>query len=149
MASLNAKTLLRRTASLFLVLQQQVSAGPTVTVLNGTYEGYHLPSYKQDVFLGMPYAQPPVGNLRFRTPQSLNSSWEGSRAAVEYSDVCMQYVVSPLHMNIFHLGCHALLIKIQTLPSHSMSEDCLSLNVMRPSNYNGSEKLPVAVWIHG
>ncbi|KAJ1563703.1 hypothetical protein HK405_001090, partial [Cladochytrium tenue] len=54
---------------------------PTVTVLNGTYEGYHLPDRNQDVFLGIPYAQPPVGSLRFREPQSLNFTWEDTKAA--------------------------------------------------------------------
>lgn len=39
---------------------------PTVNVLNGTYVGYHLPQVDQDVFLGMPYTQPPLGHLRFR-----------------------------------------------------------------------------------
>jgi carboxylesterase type B len=67
-------------------------AVPTVTVLNGTYEGYHLQAQNQDVFLGMPYAQPPVDGLRFREPQSLNSTWTGTRRATEYgSVVCCRY----------------------------------------------------------
>ncbi|KAL4905815.1 Alpha/Beta hydrolase protein [Aspergillus multicolor] len=102
--------------------------GPLVTVLNGTYEGYHLPTHRQDVFLGLPYAQPPLGSLRFQGPQSLNSTWSGSRPAIEYSDVCMQYVADP---------------------GYPMSEDCLTLNIIRPTNASSSSKLPVAVWIHG
>lgn len=67
---------------------------PTVTVRNGTYAGSHLSGYDQDLFLGIPYAQQPVGNLRFTVPQSLNASWEGSRDAKKYSDICVGYGVS-------------------------------------------------------
>jgi carboxylesterase type B len=103
------------------------ASAPTATVLNGTYEGYHLPSYSQDVFLGMPYAQTPTGDLRFRAPASLNTTWIGTRAATEYSDVCMQYTA---------------------VPDFPMSEDCLTLNVVRPT-IALKKSLPVAVWIHG
>lgn len=64
---------------------------PTVTVRNGTYTGVHSTTYGQDFFLGMPYAQQPVGNLRFTVPQSLNESWGGARDAKEYSDICVGY----------------------------------------------------------
>lgn len=61
------------------------TAKPTISVKNGTYVGRHEPTYNQDLFLGVPYAQPPVGDLRYRTPYSLNTTWKGSRAAHEYS----------------------------------------------------------------
>ncbi|KAK1625753.1 Alpha/Beta hydrolase protein [Colletotrichum phormii] len=115
-------------STILLLIGQHVSAGPTVKVLNGTYEGLPLPNYQQDVFLGVPYAQPPTGNLRFKAPQSLNSTWNGTHSATEYGDICMQYT-APL--------------------SHPMSENCLSLNVIRSSSLNSTGLLPVAVWIHG
>jgi carboxylesterase type B len=61
------------------------STGPTAHVKNGTYEGVYSPGYNQDYFLGIPYAQPPVGSLRFRNPVTLNQSWSGVKAAKEYS----------------------------------------------------------------
>jgi carboxylesterase type B len=61
------------------------TAEPTVQVKNGTYIGRHVPNYNQDLFLGLPYAQPPVGDLRYRVPSSLNTTWNGSRPAQEYS----------------------------------------------------------------
>jgi hypothetical protein len=58
---------------------------PTAQVQNGTYHGIHSAEYNQDYFLGIPYAQAPVGELRFRNPASLNESWSGARPAVQYS----------------------------------------------------------------
>lgn len=79
-------------------LLTKCTAQPRVTVLNGTYEGLHIPGKQQDVFLGVPYAKPPIGDLRFRAPASLNESWSEARPAREYSDVCMQYVVRKLRL---------------------------------------------------
>ena len=59
-------------------------AEPVIKVKNGSYVGVHSSIYNQDFFLGIPYARPPVGDLRFRIPQSLNTSWTGIRSAKEY-----------------------------------------------------------------
>jgi triacylglycerol lipase len=68
---------------------------PTATVRNGTYVGVQNAHYNQDYFLGIPYAQQPIGNLRFTIPQSLNETWEGTREAKEYSEICVGYGVRP------------------------------------------------------
>jgi carboxylesterase type B len=102
---------------------------PTVQVLNGTYSGVYNQEYNQDFFLGVPYAIPPLHSLRFRQAQSLNTSWSGTKNATEYSYECIGY-----GSDQWVLGNH-------------ISEDCLTLNVVRPSGVSGS--LPVAVWIHG
>ncbi|KAG4033740.1 hypothetical protein MFRU_004g02430 [Monilinia fructicola] len=106
-------------------------SSPTVRVLNGTYYGTHLAKYDEDLFLGIPYAQPPVGPLRFHPPQSLNTTWDEPRNATEYSPECIGYGSSN-----WVLG-------------NIVSEDCLTLNVVRPSGISPDEKLPVAVWVHG
>lgn len=62
-----------------------IPSAPTAQVKNGTYYGVRSAQYNQDYFLGIPYAQAPVGNLRFRTPASLNQSWTEPRAATKYS----------------------------------------------------------------
>lgn len=105
------------------------AAEPTVTVLNGTYEGLYLPSFDQDIFLGIPYAQDTGGHNRFRIPQSLNTTWNGTRTAKQYGNTCPD----------------------PTDAQYGMSEDCLSINVIRPAGLSSDEcdKLPVAVWIHG
>lgn len=64
---------------------------PTAHVKNGTYVGVHAADYNQDYFLGIPYAQPPVGSLRFRNPVGLNQSWSDARPATAYSgEVCLR-----------------------------------------------------------
>jgi carboxylesterase type B len=102
---------------------------PTATVRNGTYSGVYSSQYNQDYFLGVPFAQPPTENLRFRVPQSLNSSWTGVKSSTNYSASCVGYGTDDL-------------------PYSELSEDCLYLNIVRPTGY-GSQKLPVAFWIHG
>jgi hypothetical protein len=66
-------------------------AGPTVQVKNGTYVGLHSSEYNQDYFLGIKYAQPPVGDLRYRNPVALNQSWSDTKPATAYSaEVCIE-----------------------------------------------------------
>lgn len=69
------------------------SQSPTVKLINGTYQGSYSGVYEQDYFLGIPYAQPPIGALRFRNPQPLNATWKGIRNATEYSDICYGFGV--------------------------------------------------------
>jgi carboxylesterase type B len=103
---------------------------PTAKVKNGTVSGRHSLDYDQDFFLGIPFAQPPLGDLRFRQAQSLNTNWTGTRNATEYSPECIGY-----GSDDWVLG-------------NVVSEDCLTLNVVRPSGYEQQE-LPVGVWIYG
>lgn len=106
-------------------LQAVVAQEPTAQVLNGTYQGRHLAEWDQDAFLGVPFAQPPVGQLRYKWPQSLNTSFEGTRDATEQGYSCMQF-----------------------RGTFNMSEDCLTLNVVRPAG-KPEKPLPVLVWIFG
>lgn len=67
--------------------------GPIVQTLNGTIQGLYNSQYKQDFFLAVPYAQAPVGNLRFRNPVSYNSTLSKLPASV-YAPMCIGYGVS-------------------------------------------------------
>lgn len=116
--------------------QYLYSAAPTVTILNGTVQGIHNAVHGQDHFLGIPYAQPPVGPLRFRRPQPITSSFHSPLNAIAYGPFCKGY---SLHLVGFD----------QKSFHYPQSEDCLALNIVRPAGL-GPEKLhPVMVWIHG
>ncbi len=104
---------------------------PKVSVRNGSYFGIHSTNYKQDFFLGIPFAQPPVDDLRLRIPASLNRSWTHIRPATEYGYACIGYGEDTA------IGAN-----------NYVSEDCLTLNIVRPSGYEDA-KLPVGVWIYG
>ncbi|CAK7221238.1 hypothetical protein SCUCBS95973_004426 [Sporothrix curviconia] len=106
-------------------------AAPTVTVKNGTYVGFNDPVLHTDNFYGVAYAQPPIGDLRFRQPRGLNTSWSGARSAVDYPKQC-----------ITTGGSNAT---GSTENVNNMSEDCLYLAVIRPSNVT-VENLPVLVY---
>ncbi len=87
---------------------------------------------EHDVFIykGIPFAQPPVGELRWRAPLRA-LAWQGVREANQFAPVCMQNGTYP-----------------PDAPTEPTSEDCLYLNVWRPAD-SGHEKLPVMVWIYG
>jgi carboxylesterase type B len=119
-------------------------------VISGVLEG------NVDTFKGIPFADPPIGNLRFKHPQPFSGSYQGLKAN-DFSSACMQ--LDPgraltLLDNVVKLG--------NILPSNikgplydmvqgtvSMSEDCLYLNVFRPAGTKPDAKLPVMVWIYG
>ncbi|TLD10472.1 hypothetical protein PgNI_06514 [Pyricularia grisea] len=107
---------------------------PTVTIKNGTLSGVYNAAYQQDFFLGVPYAAPPIGDRRFRRPEP-SLPWEGVRSAVTYSNWCMG-----INMNI---------VGFSQDPTGPMSEDCLYINIVRPTNTPPEAKLPVMAWIHG
>eukprot|EP00794_Sanderia_malayensis_P000224 gene218-839_t len=79
-----------------------------------------------DVFKGIPFAKPPVGALRFQAPQ--DTTWTGHFNATKFGHVC------PQPDSAF-------------FKNNTGNEDCLTLNIYRPSNATG--RLPVMVWIHG
>jgi len=109
-----------------------VAAAPISVTQNGPVKGIAAPGI--DEFLGIPYAAPPVGNLRWRPPQP-HASWQGVLDATHLGNFCIEQ---------------------DGAGGTSGSEDCLFLNVYRPSqnedsqgdNENGNG-LPVMVWIHG
>jgi len=98
-----------------------------VAIADGELEGQAIGATAK--FLGIPYAKPPVGPLRWQAPKK-NDKWTGVRPATQYGKRCAQLASTTL-MN-----------------AASQDEDCLYLNVWAPSE-KPATALPVMVWIHG
>ena len=84
------------------------------------------------VYKGIPYASPPVDNLRWKPPLPV-TSWEKTKKCLSYGPACPQPKVSWIFSRKYK----------------QVSEDCLYLNIWTPLKPNQSGKLPVMVWIHG
>ncbi|XP_050404278.1 fatty acyl-CoA hydrolase precursor, medium chain [Patella vulgata] len=112
----------------------------TVRTSNGNITGYveKIGSNSVTVFLGIPYAQPPIGQLRFNPPQSLNLKPSKNIHAKKFKPSCLQDISKIIIPNAAFLE------------SNAISEDCLYLNIYVPltNNQNGFRR-KVMVWIHG
>ena len=108
-----------------------VEAGLRVHVRTGDLEGVVAPGTGVVAYKGIPYAQPPIGDSRWRPPVPA-TAWDGVRDAREFGHACLQPPQQPT--GLYSGGMAAT------------SEDCLTLNVWTPA---AARKLPVMVWIHG
>jgi len=119
------------TALLATTALRAADSAPKVKVEAGKLEG------KSDgtvnAFLGIPYAAPPVGNLRWKPPAHA-AKWKGARKATEFGSRCMQGAV----------------FSDMIFRDPGINEDCLYLNVWVPAKgLRSKNKLPVMVWIYG
>ena len=64
---------------------------PTVKVTNGTLQGAKCSKNNFNYFFSIPYAEPPVGNARFTSPQSFNQAYNGTRDATKAAPACTQF----------------------------------------------------------
>lgn len=113
--------------------RSNAAPAPVVRVHSGELQGVvddGVASYK-----GIPFASPPVGDLRWRPPQPV-AAWTGVRQAADFGADCMQGRFGPPPA----AGAPA---------PRAASEDCLYLNVWAPASAARGAKLPVMVWIYG
>eukprot|EP01065_Artemidia_motanka_P017567 TRINITY_DN2100_c1_g1_i1.p1 TRINITY_DN2100_c1_g1~~TRINITY_DN2100_c1_g1_i1.p1 ORF type:complete len:600 (+),score=117.54 TRINITY_DN2100_c1_g1_i1:120-1802(+) len=111
------------------LLAAEASGSPAVHIPGlGTVNGSSVIDVPGESFLGIPYAQPPVGDLRFRPAQPVKPWAPKTLSATAFGHPCYQ----------------------PTSPAAwvTMSEDCLTLNIWRPAGAQG-RRLPVLFWIHG
>ncbi|KAJ4159510.1 uncharacterized protein LMH87_008408 [Akanthomyces muscarius] len=106
--------------------------GPIVDLGYAKYQGGR-PGTGVDEFLGVRYAKPPIGNRRFRAPEDPSSELE-MQDATKYRPNCLGVAEST---------------GTPEVPGPDFAEDCLFVNVFKPSNATARSKLPVWVWITG
>jgi len=129
---------MKRSLSLLAIVSSVVAAlspraftaADTVKIDSGQISGVSASGVR--VFKGIPFAAPPVGDLRWKAPQPV-APWSGVRAADTFSSACIQEPYAP--------------DSPYARPPEPTSEDCLYLNVW--SAANAGDKRPVMVWIHG
>jgi para-nitrobenzyl esterase len=120
-----------KTPTIFFACALALAGSDKVRTASGAVEGTHTADAKVRVFKGIPYAAPPVGDLRWRAPQPV-AKWSGVKKAADFGPRCMQG-------NLF---------SDMVFRDSGPSEDCLNLNVWTPAK-SANEKLPVMVWIYG
>ncbi len=107
------------------------SDGLSIKTASGKVLGKNSADGSTRIFLGVPYAAPPIGNLRWKPPQPA-AKWLGTRNATAFGNRCMQPAI----------------YSDMIFRDPGGSEDCLTLNIWTPAKKK-SEKLPVMVWIYG
>lgn len=116
--------------SLSLYAQQSFNESPIIQTISGLVRGVEEDNVES--FKGIPYAAAPIGVYRWRPPQPA-SAWEGVRDASSFCDDCAQ----------------AAWPRAAGIIRENTSEDCLFLNIWRPSKTEADANLPVLVWIYG
>jgi para-nitrobenzyl esterase len=131
MNSTNRRTLFTVAILFIASLASGAFAQDRVKTANGAIEGTLEKGSGVRAFKGIPFGEPPIGDLRWRPPQPVKN-WSGVRKAEKFGPRCMQ---RPLFGDM-------------NFRSNGMSEDCLYLNVWTPAK-SGNEKLPVLVYFFG
>jgi para-nitrobenzyl esterase len=109
----------------------QIGSAPRAQSTNGAVQGLTLPSGVRS-FRGIPYAAPPVRELRWQPPRPV-APWQAARPADRFAAQCMQ----------------ARVFSDMMFRNAGMSEDCLYLNVWTPADAVPGARLPVLFYIHG
>lgn len=126
---------------------------PVVTEVVSIKDGQITGLYNEDrsvkVYAGIPYAAPPVGDLRWREPQD-PAPWTGIKACDTFAPMSMQPVNLPIYNSLAQIiGYHDYKISLSDNFVAPVSEDALYLNIWQPAAAKEGDQLPVIVYIHG
>ncbi len=114
-------------------------SNPELKIEGGRVIGVQTPAMGILAYKGIPFAAPPVGDLRWKEPQPV-MPWKGVKVADTYGDAASQITWDP---ESFYGK------EWKASGSVPFSEDCLYLNIWTPAAGKTGKKLPVAMWIHG
>uniref|UniRef100_A0A0D9QYP2 Carboxylic ester hydrolase n=1 Tax=Chlorocebus sabaeus TaxID=60711 RepID=A0A0D9QYP2_CHLSB len=139
------RALVLATLAAFTAWAGHPSSPPVVDTVHGKVLGkfVSLEGFAQPVavFLGIPFAKPPLGPLRFTPPQPAEP-WSFVKNATSYPPMCSQDAVAgQVLAELFTNRKENIPLKV--------SEDCLYLNIYTPADLTKKNRLPVMVWIHG
>ncbi len=119
-----------------------------VEIEQGQLTGVYNKDHSARVYAGIPYAKPPVGELRFKEPQKADG-WDGVRAFDHFGPRAMQTEGSVFYDSLSHiLGWHDYQVKFGDEYTEEVSEDCLYLNIFTPGD-DREKLLPVIFYVHG
>ena len=119
----------------------------TLSLRDGKVQGVKTADGAVEVFTGIPYAKPPVGELRWRAPED-PEPWGGVRTCGQFAPMSMQPRNSEIYNSLSRIvGFHDYELSLHDNFRDAVSEDSLYLNLWRPAETG--EKLPVLVYIHG
>ncbi|KAL9085456.1 MAG: hypothetical protein Q9165_007606 [Trypethelium subeluteriae] len=113
-----------------LAIVATAASATSVKTSNGTVKGGRCSSSESDYFLSIPFADPPIGELRYQAPQAFSGSYNGILDGTKQAPSCYQF------------GTNDIL-------SGPQSEDCLYLNIYTPPNTTSTTALPVKLWLYG
>jgi len=138
------------TTATVLASPSAYTTSPIVTLDHGTFIG--RTANGTNMFLGIPFAHPPVGNLRFRCPEPLGP-YTGEHNATAFGLSCPQQATTAIPTDVANKLPQVTLDTLSAIFETGVTlmdgEDCLTLNVIVPANVEPGSKLPVAVWIYG
>lgn len=116
-----------------------------VSVTGGDIRGIYNKEGTVEIYAGVPFAAPPVGTLRWKEPQDIES-WTGILEADHFAPMAMQNQNGPVFNFLFNLYTHSKSDRTYGAPK---SEDCLYLNVWKPAGKAPQGGWPVLVYVHG
>jgi para-nitrobenzyl esterase len=117
---------------------------PTLVLGETSFEGVAAPGRSVEAFLGIPFAQPPVGDLRWQPPQPIDYP-AGARQATVFAPACFQgdHITAWYRDLVAGFGGDP-----EQVVAPEVSEDCLYLNLWRPASRD-NQQLPIIVYVHG
>lgn len=118
--------------------------GPSVEIQHGTVIGDSF--LGADTFKGIPFAKPPVGDLRLRAPQPITENF-GTFDATKSPRSCPQFSKQVNTGSLPQDAVGMLLNNPFFQEISNVGEDCLTINVVRPSTATAGSKLPVLFWV--